>query len=317
VRALVVLLGMLFLTTHFGELHFMLDNLSNFTVHFAVVFLISAVVLAIGRNFRWAIVSAMGVALCLAPVVPWYFSEPELPPHRSAAIVKLLLSNVRLHNKQHARLIDLINDEQPDVIALVEVNSRWLQKLRSLHAVFPYRFEMPDKDYAGLALYSKVPLKDARILRLGQFATPAIAATMELSDGEVRFILAHPPPPLNADLVKRRNAQLRALARYIDALERPVVLAGDLNVTMWNGNYRSFAEKAGLQNARAGIGIAPTWPAVQVLGVPIDHILATAPVRLRNFRVLPGIGSDHLPISADFLLDDREHTSVRINPPGP
>ena len=106
--------------------------------------------------------------------------------------------------------------------------------------------------------------------------------------------------PIGADYIRRRNAQIAAIARHAGTTRHPLVLAGDLNLTMWNDAYRPLVEVAGLHNARKGHGIGPTWPALAPLGVPIDHILASPGVVLRNFRVLPGIGSDHLPLTAEF-----------------
>lgn len=301
-RGSVVVLAIALAATRFNELHFMLDNLSNFPVHFAAMFLASAAILAICRDLRWAIVSATGAAICLAPVVPWYFSGTVEPPAPEAKSVSLLVSNVHVHNRQHAKLIRLIAEQQPDVVGLVELNSRWLRKLGPLRTDYPFHFEIPDEATVGIALYSKLRLSNAQVLCLGESESPAIAATMETPDGDIEIILAHPMSPLDADHVQRRNAQLRTLGRYVSKLDRPVVLAGDLNLTMWNRNYREFATSGGLHNARAGHGVGPTWPSVWPLGVPIDHVLGTAPVEFRNFRVHGDIGSDHLPVSAEFSL---------------
>jgi len=301
-RASLALLGAAFVAAQFGALHFTLDNLSNFPVQFAAAFLPCAAAFAYLGDRRLALLSAAGVALSLVPVVPWYFSGTSEPPAPGARTVKLLVSNVYVHNRQHAQLLRLVDREQPDVVGLVELNSRWLRKIARLRASYPYHFEIPDEEFVGLALYSRLPLANARFLRVGDTGTPAISATMKTPDGEIEFILTHPVSPLDTDHVRRRNAQLRALGRYVGSLQRPVVVAGDLNATMWNRNYRAFAELGGLQNARAGHGIGPTWPSIGPLGVPIDHILATTPVRFRNFRVLESIGSDHLPVSAEFSL---------------
>ena len=110
------------------------------------------------------------------------------------------------------------------------------------------------------------------------------------------------PSPTDAALVRRRNEQAAKLARHVQALGKPAVVAGDFNMTMWSDGYRPLEKTAGLANARAGYGVGPTWPAVWRLGVPIDHILATDDVRLEGFRVLPPVGSDHLPIAAKFSL---------------
>lgn len=300
-QAAVILLGAAFIAAQFGELHFTLDNLSNFPVYFAVAFLLCTAALLWLGDRRFAILPAAGVALSLVPVVPWYFPDTSAPAP-GARTVKLLVSNVYVHNRQHGKILRLIDAEQPDIVGLVEVNSRWLRKVAPLHASYPYRFEIPDEAYVGLALFSRLPLTDARVLRVGDAGTPAIAATIVTPDGEIEFILAHPTSPIDTEHVQRRNAQLRALGHYVGSLKRPVVIAGDLNLTMWNRNYAEFAEQGGLHNARAGRGIGPTWPAVWPFGVPIDHVLATAPVRFRSFRVQPRIGSDHLPISAEFSL---------------
>jgi endonuclease/exonuclease/phosphatase (EEP) superfamily protein YafD len=301
-QALVVLLSVAFAAAQFGELHFTLDNLSNFPVHFAAAFLLCAIALARLGDRRLALVAVAGLALALIPVVPWYFAGTTKQPATGATPVKLFVSNVYFRNRQHARLLQLIDREQPDVVGLVEVNERWLRKVARLRAEYPYHFEIPDEAIIGLALYSKLPLTNAHILHTGDAGTPAIAATMATADGEIEIILAHPMSPLDTENVRRRNAQLRALGDYVDSLDRPVIIAGDLNATMWNRNYREFAEQGGLHNARAGRGVGPTWPSVWPLGVPIDHIVATEPVRFRNFRVLESVGSDHLPVSAEFSL---------------
>jgi endonuclease/exonuclease/phosphatase (EEP) superfamily protein YafD len=301
-RAFLALLGAAFVAAQFGELHFTLDNLSNFPVQFAAAFLACAAALAHLGDRRLALVSAVGLALSLVPVVPWYFSGTSGPPAPGATTVKLLVSNVYVHNRQHAQLLRLIDKEQPDVVGLIEVNSRWLRKVARLRASYPYHFEIPDEEFVGLALYSRLLLTNARVLHVGEAGTSAIAATIETADGEIEFILMHPVSPLDTDHVRRRNAQLRALGRYVGTLQQPAVVAGDLNATMWNRNYRAFAELGSLHNARAGRGVGPTWPSIGPLVVPIDHILATTPVRFQNFRVLESIGSDHRPVSAEFSL---------------
>ena len=301
-QALVVLLGLGFAGTFFGQLNPLLDNLSNFPVHFAAAFLAFAAALAVLRSRSWAFASAAAAALAIAPVVPWYIAAAASAGEAMQPPVKLLVSNVDVANHQHKRLLQRIAEQDPDVVGLVEVNSRWLHRLKALRAAYPYHFEVPDEHYVGLALYSRLPLEHARVLQLSVSSTPAVAATLKTATGDLEFILAHPISPLNAEFIQRRNEQVFALAQYVAAAKRPTVLAGDLNLTIWNRGYRPLAETGGLHNAREGHGVEPTWPSIGPLGVPIDHILATRDVRLSNFRVLGDIGSDHLPIAAEISL---------------
>lgn len=280
-----------------------LDNLSNFPAHFAAAFLACAALFAARRYALPALACLALASHALARVLPWYFDGEPVPADPARAWVKLLVSNVYFANRDHERLLALVAREDPDVVGLVEVSAQWLRRLEPLRARYPYHYEVPGEHYVGLALYSRLPVADARRLELpGEPYSPAIAATLRTPGGDVEFVLAHPMSPIGAPYIERRNAQIAALARHARDAGGPLVLAGDLNTTMWNDAYRPLAEVAGLRNARQGHGVGPTWPALGPVGVPIDHILASPEVGFRAFRVLPGIGSDHLPIAAEFTV---------------
>ena len=278
-----------------------LDNLSNFPAHFAAAFLAVAALLAWHRRRVAAVACVALAALAIAPVVPWYVGADTAADDPTRPWVRLLVSNVHHSNRDHAQLLDLVERQNPDVVGLLEVNARWLRELAPLRARYPHHYEVPGELYVGLALYSRLPLENARGLRLpGDGSAPAIAATLEAPGGDVEIVIAHPMAPVGPQYIRQRNSQIAALAEHAATARAPLVLAGDLNLAMWNDAYRPLVEVAGLRNARKGHGIGPTWPALGPIGVPIDHILATRDVRLRNFRVLPGIGSDHYPVTAEF-----------------
>jgi endonuclease/exonuclease/phosphatase (EEP) superfamily protein YafD len=300
-EACAALLGLAWIGSQFPGPFALLDNLSNFPAHFAVAFLACAAWLAARRSFAFAAGSLALGALAIVPVVAWYLGPAPAPGDPSRRYVSLLVSNVYYANTRHHRIQRLIEQENPDVVGLVEVNERWLRRLGALRARYPWHFEVADEKHVGLALYSRLPLRNARVQQLpGERSTPAIAATLEAPVGDVEIVLVHPIPPIGAQLLRRRNQQIAALAEFARGWRGPLVMAGDFNVTMWNDGYRPLAEAAHLHNARAGGGIRPTWPAIGPLGVPIDHVMATPDVKLRGFRVLEGIGSDHLPIRAEF-----------------
>lgn len=247
--------------------------------------------------------AAAAAAIALAPVLPWYFGRDDAIADGARPAVKLMVSNVYVQNRHKRRLFELVAAESPDVVGLVEVNSGWLAKLKRLREAYAYHFEAPDEHFVGLALYSRYPLDDARILKLpDELSTPAIAATLKAPGGDVEIVLVHPMSPESPEAIRRRNEQIRALATYAAGVRGPLVMAGDFNLTMWNAGYRPLVETAGLHNARQGYGVGPSWPALGKLGVPIDHILGTPGVHFRNFRVLGPVGSDHLPVRAEFTV---------------
>ena len=78
------------------------------------------------------------------------------------------------------------------------------------------------------------------------------------------------------------------------------MIAGDFNLTMWNAaTGRSPTSRNCTTRGKATASGRPGRPS-GALGVPIDHILGTQAVQFRNFRVLGAVGSDHLPVLAEF-----------------
>ena len=301
VRAFAILLALAFAGAQFPGPFAVFDNLSNFPAHFSAAFLACAALFAWRRRVLPALACGVLAALALARVVPWYFGAEAAPADPARSWVRLFVSNVYSGNRHPRRLLALVRQEDPDVVGLIEVDSWWLRRLGPLRKAYPHHYEVPDEHYAGLAIYSRVPIEEVRFLALpGERAAHAIAAALEAPGGNVELVLAHPMSPIGAEYIAKRNAQVVAIARDASAARTPLVLAGDLNLTMWNDAYRPLEEVAQLRNARQGHGIEPTWPALGPVGVPIDHVLGSPGVHLRNFRVLPGIGSDHFPVAAEF-----------------
>lgn len=302
VAGLTLLLGLAYAGTRLPVKPAVLDNLSNFPAHFALAFLACAAVLAFRGRKLFALAAAAAALLPLMQVAPWYFGGEASADPAAGPPVKLLMSNVYYNNRQYDRVQRLIAAENPDVVGLVEVNAEWLRNLGGLRDAYPYHHEVLDGPHLGLGVYSRLPLADVRTLQLSPGGPPAIAATLAAPGGEVELVLVHLPSPVDTANLRHRNGQAYRLGRHVQSLARPAVVAGDFNMTMWNRSYRRLAKAAALTNARAGHGVGPTWPALWRLGVPIDHILATHHVRLENFRVLPAVGSDHLPIAAEFSV---------------
>lgn len=290
------------LASYFGTLHFALDLLSHFKAHYAALFVLSGFFFVSIKKAKWLGLSLLGLIVNLVAILPWYTAENDFEEEDSSTPIKILVSNVHRDNRDYERLSRLVLDQQPDVLGLIEVDSPWLENLSSIRSRYRFRFEAPREDLFGLAMFSKLPMTEPRIVRFGESAMPAIVANIAAADEKFEFILVHSSWPMTADRAASRNAQLHRIAQHIQASENSIVLAGDLNTTMWSPYYREFEQESGMTNARAGYGIGATWSPIHVMGIPIDHILVTPPARVGNFQVLQGIGSDHLAIAADVRL---------------
>jgi len=301
-KAVAVLLACITIGSNFGKLHFVLDTLSHFRVQYAALFLLVGLLFSIFRQAAWLALSVIGMVANLASIVPWYLEKNEWLSADSGHSFKILASNVYLHSKNYESLAKLVDEEQPEILGLFEVDSNWIVALASLRNEYKFRFVYPQDDHQGIALFSKLPITESNVVWFGESATPAIVASIKAGNEVFELILAHPPPPMSAGLAATRNTQLQEIARYVRASDKAIVLAGDLNTTMWSPYYNEFVEASGLINARTGYGIGATWVTRSPFGIPIDHIMVSSPSRVGDFRVHKRIGSDHRPISAHIRI---------------
>ena len=125
---------------------------------------------------------------------------------------------------------------------------------------------------------------------------------VEKPGGKFTIIGTHCLPPVSGRYFASRNAHLKALAGRVMKTRGPVVVAGDLNTSMWSVHYRDLVERSGLRNARKGHGLLPTWPsgATWLLRIPIDHVLHSHHFTAASARTAQIQGSDHLALIVDL-----------------
>jgi endonuclease/exonuclease/phosphatase (EEP) superfamily protein YafD len=272
--------------------------------HFRLQYLGAAVVLCIAftalRESRYALLLALAAALNASLVLPWYLDKPS---PQDGVDFDVLVANILSDNDDHEKLLALIEAEQPDLVLLLEVSPRWEASLGRLAASYPHRVVEARAGNFGIALYSKHAITSSAVIDSAPLDLPTIVATLDVSGRPVRVVGTHPMIPLGKSNYEARNTQLTAIAALLREGSGPRILVGDLNTTMWDMNYASLENKTWLRNVRRGFGVLPSWPMfMPVALIPIDHILVSDEIGVRNVRTGPRIGSDHLPLAATLVL---------------
>lgn len=189
-------------------------------------------------------------------------------------------------------------------MALLEVDKVGLEKLTAIHDTFPYSLSQPREDSFGIAIYSKRPLSNASVKFFGLEDIPSLVAQITVHSQPVSIIATHTLPPIRANYFHWRNQQLAEITHYIQFLNTPTILLGDLNMTMWSPFHSRFVQDSGLRNARSGFGILPTWPIqIPFLYIPIDHCLVSSKIQIISQQTGSKIGSDHLPLITDLVIN--------------
>lgn len=93
----------------------------------------------------------------------------------------------------------------------------------------------------------------------------------------------------------------RALTLIAEDADRPMILGGDFNMPPDDATMAALRTSFRFAFEDAGWGYGYTRPAV-LPWVRIDHLLASPEWSARRCRVGPDLGSDHLPIVAEWVL---------------
>jgi len=293
------------LAGYLGRLNLFLEFASGYKLQLLLLALCSLFYFGLTHHKIGIIVSLFCILLNLAEILPWYFNRPVITNIESYKSLKVLSYNVLWSNKQYDQAIDLINRERPDIIAFQEAQAPWQKALTALKTDYPYHVGATKLE---IEVYSKLPLTNTKIELYGTYRGLVIS-DVQIGNNLIKFIATHAYPQLyfGSEGWKIRNQHLEVgIAEYARNLKQSVVIAGDLNVSIWSPFYRSLIKKSNLHDARQGFGVLPSHsvinPSYASLSAPIDHCLVSQDIQVKNFATGENIGSDHLPIIADLLI---------------
>jgi len=301
-EAALLLTALFSVATAFDEWHRYLELFSHFRFQYFVIGL--ALTLAF-MYMRWTRYVVIGVATTMLNgwlVVPWFL--PITNPEPAIEDVTILHANVHVSNTDSTRFIKLVQDRNPDLIVLQEATSGWMASLDEIRSSYPYRLIETREDPYGIALLSKFPLESTAVIESVPLGYPEVIATAIVGGTRLNIISTHPMIPIGVTNHGARNLQLDAVAQLASRTPDPVILIGDLNVSMWAISYRRMENRSGLRNARAGFGVEPTWPVFLPFAmIPIDHCLVSDGIVVTDFHAESYIGSDHLPILVSIRFE--------------
>ena len=131
----------------------------------------------------------------------------------------------------------------------------------------------------------------------------AVAMTYHPDDWPVavEVLTTHPLAPTTEERAALRDAQLRFAANWAADRSGYYMVVGDLNATPWSWPFRHLASVGDLRNSQNGFGLQPSFSTMSnvIFRVPIDHLLHSESIRVRDRRLGPALGSDHFPLIVD------------------
>jgi endonuclease/exonuclease/phosphatase (EEP) superfamily protein YafD len=283
-----------------GRYWWRFDQASHFRVQYFIALAIVAAALCVVRAYRTAVLFALVAVVNLALVIPLYTGAIRSPATSDRSL-RAMLINVYRGNRDHAAVLDTIDRHNPDFVIAEEVNQRWMQVFRTLREHYPHVVSQPREDNFGIVLLSKHPIVESSVINVGRIGLPTILARFDVKGDEFFLLGTHAVPPVSSKYARLRNEHLAAIPEIVAALDAPVLLLGDLNVSPWSFHFRRLIRDSGLRDGSQGRGVQPTWPTHMLpLLIPIDHCLHSPGIDLVDKTVAAHVGSDHYPVVVDF-----------------
>lgn len=286
----------------FSFLSFMLplaDSVGHFRIHLTAATAVAAGLLLLLDQRRAAgalcAVSFLG-AIGLAPAFPVWNATKAVDGMPSIKLVQL---NLSFRNRNLDAVADLMRRERADIITLQEVTRRTGRIMTLLEGEYPHSVVCRFATVGGVAVLSRLPAAPGP--SQGCMEKAGLAWLRIMAGGHpvsVASVHLHWPYPFG------QPRQLDRLQPSLQAIPRPVLVAGDFNAAPWS---HAVARVAAATNTAVAGGLRFTYDLrpirwVPALAMPIDHVLLPSGFTPLELRSAPGPGSDHAAIVAHLAL---------------
>lgn len=275
-KIVAVLTALALLAGFGGAWHPVGDSLAVFRVPLLVVFALAAIWTGWPRALRWPLVACalIGLAHQAIRAMPGPGGDHDLV---------LYQQNLLTDRADDTDWLDSVARIGPDLLTLQEVGRRNMALLTALKAEYPTQHHCPEGAYIGEAVLSRFPEVPGSGICSARDGVAALQ--VQTPSGPLWVVSLHVSWPWPYP----QMAQLDQVLPEIDALDGPMVIAGDFNMVAWGHALRRVESATGTK--RFG-RYTHTFNLPGGLPVGIDHMLAT-PGLGRQVKVLPGYGSDH------------------------
>ena len=279
--------------------------------HFRVQYVAAGVVLialALLLGLTWTALAAATAALPHLIAAKTLFLAPPRPASMNGAAsegpaLRLTTLNLYRANRHSDRAVAFLREQNPDILVIQEAEHSWLERLHELAAPYPFAAPAGWRSGGSVLLFSRHPVVHAEPFDIAGPGLDFLRVDLLVDGHRLVLFPVHLESPESPTGAANRNRQLAALAATVRAVDAPVSIVGDFNVSRWSPYLTDLLSAAELENAADGRGWLPTWPTFcPPLGIPIDHVLVNRGILVSDFMRGPAVGSDHWPVSVIMRL---------------
>lgn len=257
------------------------------------------------------LVLAIALGFYASATLTWYVPR-SLDERMGGLPVTVMSYNVNYQLWDTEAVTEQVRANPAELLGLVEPSAEQAAELKAtVQDLYPHYYRATG---GGLSLFSRYPFLETATLNLGTLSH-SLFATVDVNGKPIRVVVTHPVPPISRQHFMRRNQLIRALAKYGAEQDITTIIMGDFNTTSWSLYFHDFLRRSGLRSVNLGHGLNPTWfynatgrslslreQILQVLKIPIDHIIVSQDISVDEVSALPAGVSDHRPLFAKLRL---------------
>ncbi len=229
-------------------------------------------------------------------------------PYRQTNTYLVMTHNAGNGLADPQNLVQALRNSGADIIGLQEITTIQADAIhRDLADLYPYRILFGD-GIPGKGLLSKYPILSYEQLQFYP-DRPDLMATIQLGDGELTVISAHPPPPrfhpngiyMNAATRLQMDALLSVATR-----NGPVLMLGDFNMTTLSPDHlrmrmNGLVDAFQVSGQGAGFTLPMRWRRIPLLPMArVDYIWHSEHFHSVSSWIGDPTGSDHLPVFSEI-----------------
>ena len=247
-------------------------------------------------------IPAVAAALVLAVNV-WWLSPLFTSEGSGEVEFTVVTLNAEYGEADAAQIVRLVEDSDASLLTIQELTPDLVERLdqAGLGEILPHSVTKPQTNHAGIGLWSRTQIKQPRAL--DDLSSWAVRGEIASTQGDLTVFAVHPLPPLPRGHV-RWAEDMEALIDVVDAVQGPVLVAGDFNTTRDHASFRRL-QRLGFvdESDEAGAGLLFTFPEGGAVppAIAIDHVLTRdaqwAAVAVRTVTIT---GTDHRALVVDY-----------------
>lgn len=253
------------------------------------------------------IICAIYNIILLVPYTPLFSIKTRSENLENIETISIISINVYQFNSEYDRLLNLIDEIDPDIILTMESNNAWENALSVIEKKYSQNLKIGLENTYGMHFYTRLKANSIMANYFTADDVPSIEATLMTKSGEkFTFFGVHPPPPSPSEeeTSKQRDGELLSIAKKVVEKTNPVVVVGDFNSVAWAKSSILFRRTSKLIDSRVGRGFVSTFHAkYKLLRFPIDLFFHSPTIFTKTLKTLRPVGSDHLPLFSEFYIN--------------